>query len=71
MTGTTPSPWLIDAGIEAAKQFLAVGQSPETVAAAIGFGGAGTMRMHFRNRLGISPSNTTNASPAIMETRPR
>lgn len=56
MTGTTPSAWLLDARIEAAKQFLEVGQPTETVAAAAGFGSAATMRMHFRNRVGISPS---------------
>ncbi|KGM50176.1 transcriptional regulator [Pseudooceanicola atlanticus] len=56
-TGTTPGEWLTDERIEAAKALLCEADlSIETVAGAVGFGSAHALRHHFRNRIGLTPT---------------
>lgn len=56
-TGATPGDWLAAERVDAAKQLLSHGDTAmEDVAQAVGFGSAHTMRHHFRQRLGISPT---------------
>ncbi|MBJ3784394.1 transcriptional regulator FtrA [Devosia sediminis] len=56
-TGQSPGDWLADERLEEAKRLLMLGDpAMEDVAMAVGFGSAHTLRHHFRQRLGISPS---------------
>lgn len=56
-TGQTPGNWLIDERLEEAKRLLCQKQANmETIAEACGFGTAHTLRHHFRQKIGISPS---------------
>lgn len=57
MTGTTPAGWLMDLRLTTARRMLEEeSTSLDAIALAVGFGTAATMRLHFRNRLGVSPS---------------
>lgn len=56
-TGQTPGDWLIAERVGAAQRLLCQGNaSVETVALASGFGSAHALRHHFRQKIGISPS---------------
>lgn len=56
-TGTPPGEWLASERLEAAKNLLRAGEAClDDVATAVGFGSAHGLRHHFRQRLGISPS---------------
>lgn len=56
-TGQSPGDWLADERIGEAKRLLTQGNpGMEDVAAAVGFGSAHTLRHHFRQKVGISPS---------------
>jgi AraC family transcriptional regulator, transcriptional activator FtrA len=56
-TGTTPGEWLVAERVERAKFLLSMQQRGlEDIAQSVGFGSADTLRHHFRNRIGISPS---------------
>ena len=55
-TGMTPGEWLLTERLSRAREILETTTHPiERVAALSGFGSAATLRLHFRNRLGISP----------------
>ncbi|CAA2101074.1 HTH-type transcriptional regulator CdhR [Methylobacterium bullatum] len=55
-TGSPPGEWLAAERIEEAKRLLAAGRlGIDEIAAAVGLGGADTLRHHFRKRIGISP----------------
>lgn len=55
-TGTSPSQWLIEERLAAARDMLDLGgDSIERIADAVGFSSAQLLRHHFRRRLGISP----------------
>lgn len=57
-TGSPPGEWLNAERLEAAKTLLREGDgSLDDVAAAVGLGSAYGLRHHFRQRLGISPSD--------------
>jgi AraC family transcriptional regulator, transcriptional activator FtrA len=56
-TGQTPGNWLIEERLEEAKRFLCQQHADmETIAETCGFGTAHTLRHHFRQKIGISPS---------------
>jgi AraC family transcriptional activator FtrA len=56
-TGTTPGEWLIEERVNAAKELLCQDSARiDSVATAVGFGSAHTLRHHFRRRIGISPT---------------
>jgi AraC family transcriptional activator FtrA len=56
-TGQSPGDWLVDERVGEAKRLLTQGNpGMEDVAAAVGFGSAHTLRHHFRQKVGISPS---------------
>lgn len=56
MTGLTPAEWLLSVRLDRAKQLLeGDAASIETVAMMAGFGSAATLRLHFRNVVGVSP----------------
>jgi AraC family transcriptional activator FtrA len=56
-TGQSPGDWLADERVREAKRLLTQGNpGVEDVAAAVGFGSAHTLRHHFRQKVGISPS---------------
>lgn len=56
LTGTTPGEWLRDERLRRARELLETTLQPiETIAVASGFGCAGSLRHHFRERLGTSP----------------
>lgn len=56
-TGQTPGDWLADERVGEAKRLLTRGNpGMEDVALAVGFGSAHTLRHHFRQKVGISPS---------------
>lgn len=56
-TGQTPGDWLADERVSEAKRLLTRGNpGMEDVALAVGFGSAHTLRHHFRQKVGISPS---------------
>ena len=58
MTGTTPGEWLVIARINDAKELLEAGTlAVEEVALRAGFGTAATLRHHFRQRVGIGPTD--------------
>jgi AraC family transcriptional regulator, transcriptional activator FtrA len=55
-TGMTPGEWLLAQRLSRARELLeATTHSIERVATLSGFGSAATLRLHFRNRLGVSP----------------
>ena len=56
-TGTSPGKWLIGERVTHARELLESSDySMEDVALACGFGSTATLRHHFRDRLGTSPS---------------
>lgn len=56
-TGQSPGDWLADERVGEAKRLLTQGNpGMEDVALAVGFGSAHTLRHHFRQKVGISPS---------------
>lgn len=57
-TGQTPGDWLATERVNEAKRLLCQGRaSTETIAMAVGFGSAHTLRHHFRSRVGVSPGD--------------
>lgn len=55
-TGQSPGDWLVCARVERARELLEAGvASIEEAARLSGFGGAATLRHHFRRKLGVSP----------------
>jgi AraC family transcriptional activator FtrA len=57
LTGLTPGRWLLEERLARAKHLLeGSGASIESVADAAGFGSAATLRLHFRERIGIGPN---------------
>lgn len=56
-TGMSPGDWLVHERIEAAKDILTRGgDAMETIAARIGFGSAHVLRHHFRQKVGLRPT---------------
>lgn len=56
-TGVAPGQWLTSVKVDAAKQRLCQGREKmESIALAVGFGSAHTLRHHFRQTIGISPA---------------
>ncbi|MEV4071975.1 GlxA family transcriptional regulator [Nonomuraea fuscirosea] len=56
-TGTTPLQWLLAARLDRAREILETSDTPiDRVAHLTGFGSPVTLRRHFTNRLGVSPS---------------
>ncbi|WP_217182990.1 GlxA family transcriptional regulator [Streptomyces sp. AC495_CC817] len=56
-TGTSPQQWLLDQRVDAARTLLESSDEPvERVAELAGFGSAVSLRLHFRQRLGVSPA---------------
>lgn len=56
-TGLTPGDWLIAERVDAAKEMLCQGRhNMEEISAMVGFGSAHTLRHHFRQKLGLSPT---------------
>ncbi len=56
-TGRSPGDWLIEERVEAAKALLC--EAPlhiETIAASAGFGSAHALRHHFRQKVGLTPT---------------
>lgn len=57
-TGQTPGDWLAAERVSEAKRLLCQGQADmESIAMAVGFGSAHTLRHHFRSRIGLSPGD--------------
>lgn len=57
-TGQTPGDWLAAERVNEAKRLLCRGRaSMETIAMAVGFGSAHTLRHHFRSKVGLSPGD--------------
>ncbi len=57
-TGQTPGDWIAAERVNEAKRLLCQGQaSMETIAMAVGFGSAHTLRHHFRSKVGLSPGD--------------
>lgn len=57
-TGTSPGEWLIAERVEAAKTLLSSGHDGiGVIAAALGFGSGHGLRHHFRQRVGVTPSD--------------
>ncbi len=55
-TGTTPADWLLSLRLQGVKDLLETSAlSVEAIATRCGFGAAGTLRHHFRQRLGMTP----------------
>ncbi|MFY8106941.1 MAG: transcriptional regulator FtrA [Elstera sp.] len=55
-TGTTPADWLLSLRLQGVKDLLETSTlSVEEIATRCGFGAAGTLRHHFRQRLGMTP----------------
>lgn len=56
-TATSPQQWLLDQRVECARTLLEGGDDPiDRVAELAGFGSAVSLRLHFRQRLGVSPA---------------
>jgi transcriptional regulator GlxA family with amidase domain len=56
-TGTTPHRWILDQRIHRARRLLEISDMPiEQLAAECGFGSAASLRIHFRERTGTSPT---------------
>jgi AraC family transcriptional activator FtrA len=57
ITGSSPGEWLVGLRVDLARDLLERDSAPvEAIAAAVGFGGAATLRHHFRTRLGLGPT---------------
>jgi AraC family transcriptional activator FtrA len=57
-TAQTPGDWLAAERVNEAKRLLCQGQADmETIAMAVGFGSAHTLRHHFRGKVGLSPGD--------------
>jgi AraC family transcriptional activator FtrA len=55
--GSSPGEWLTETRVDAARQLLEMGAaSMDEVAELAGFGSVATLRHHFRNWVGVSPS---------------
>jgi transcriptional regulator GlxA family with amidase domain len=60
--GVSPHQWLVWQRVDLARRLLeTTSLSVEGVASAAGFGSAQTLRLHFRDRLGTSPSDHRSA----------
>ena len=58
VTGTTPLKWLLNQRILAAQRQLETSGVPvEWIAQDCGFGTSATLRLHFRRRVGVSPTD--------------
>jgi transcriptional regulator GlxA family with amidase domain len=56
-TGTSPQQWLLDQRVDAARTLLeSSDDTVERIAERAGFGSAVSLRLHFRQRLGVSPA---------------
>ncbi len=56
-TATSPQQWLLDQRVDAARTLLEGGDDTvERIAELAGFGSAVSLRLHFRQRLGVSPA---------------
>lgn len=56
-TGTSPQQWLLDQRVDAARAMLESSEETiERIADLAGFGSAVSLRLHFRQRLGVSPA---------------
>ncbi|PRB11916.1 AraC family transcriptional regulator [Microbacterium sp. MYb72] len=56
-TGTSPQQWLLDQRVDAARTLLeSSDESVDRIAELAGFGSAVSLRLHFRQRLGVSPA---------------
>ncbi|WP_435743014.1 GlxA family transcriptional regulator [Microbacterium sp. PMB16] len=56
-TATSPQQWLLDQRVELARTLLEGGDDTvERIAELAGFGSAVSLRLHFRQRLGVSPA---------------
>jgi AraC family transcriptional activator FtrA len=56
-TGLAPGAWLLAERIARAKDLLeSTDQSVEAIAQSVGFASAATLRLHFREKLGVTPS---------------
>lgn len=56
-TATSPQQWLLDQRVELARSLLEGGDdSVDRIAELAGFGSAVSLRLHFRQRLGVSPA---------------
>lgn len=57
-TGQTPGDWIAAERVNEAKRLLCQRQADmETIAMAVGFGSAHTLRHHFRSKVGLSPGD--------------
>lgn len=55
--GLTPVQWLVQQRVDRARRMLEAGEEPvERIAARAGFATAGSMRMHFRAVVGVTPA---------------
>jgi AraC family transcriptional activator FtrA len=71
--GTSPRRWLLAHRIDRARQLLEESDLPvEHVAAAVGFSSAGSLRPHFRDVTGLTPSEYRErfGTPASADARP-
>ncbi|HEX2138461.1 MAG TPA: transcriptional regulator FtrA [Woeseiaceae bacterium] len=60
-TGTTPGEYLSILRLEHGRELLAISDKPiDIIALECGFGGAATLRHHFRLRIGITPTSYRN-----------
>ncbi|HWS51223.1 MAG TPA: helix-turn-helix domain-containing protein [Microbacterium sp.] len=56
-TATSPQQWLLDQRVDLARELLESStDTVERIAELSGFGGAVSLRLHFRQRLGVSPA---------------
>lgn len=61
-TGTTPSRWLLEQRLLAARRKLDTSDDAvERVARECGFGAGATLRLHFKRALGVSPTEYRKA----------
>jgi AraC-like DNA-binding protein len=57
VTGLAPHQYLVQVRVERARQFLAEGEGPSSVAAMTGFVDQSHLTYHFKKHLGITPGN--------------
>lgn len=70
-TGTTPSKWLLEQRLLAARRRLETSDEPvERVARECGFGAGATLRLHFKRTVGVSPTEYRKAFGRRPERRP-
>lgn len=56
-TGNSPGDWLVSERVEAAKALLSSEDlAIESISASVGFGSAHVLRHHFRNKVGLTPT---------------